>query len=159
MASPFSQIWKFGIYKTLLLCKWTVKTPQFFNFIKKKCFFKRPFNNNNLLYLYSAFLGTQNTLHRRGKSPQPPPMCSIHLDDATAAIVCQSTHHTPAYWWRGDRVMKAYQCIGMIRRPWWSEANGGIWGFLVTTKSQDLGLTSFRRMMLLDSIVSPSLGR
>ncbi len=63
-------------------------------------------NNNNLLHLYSAFLGTQNALHRRGESPQPPPVCSIHLDDATAAIVRQNDHHTPAYWWRGDRVMK-----------------------------------------------------
>ncbi len=61
--------------------------------------------NNNLLHLYSAFLGTQSTLYRRGESPHPPPMCSIHLDDATAAILRQSAHHTPAYWWRGDRVM------------------------------------------------------
>ncbi len=43
----------------------------------------------------------------RGVSPHPPPVCSIHLDDATAAIVRQNAHHTPAYyWWRGDRVMK-----------------------------------------------------
>jgi len=49
----------------------------------------------------------------RGLSPRPPPMCSIHLDDATAAIVRQNAHHTPAYWWRGDRVN---QCMGMIRR-------------------------------------------
>ncbi len=46
-------------------------------------------NNNNLLHLYSTFLGTQSALHTRGESPQPPPMCSIHLDDATAAIVRQ----------------------------------------------------------------------
>jgi len=32
-------------------------------------------------------------------------MCSIHLDDAMAAIMRQNTHQTPAYWWRGDRVM------------------------------------------------------
>ncbi len=56
-------------------------------------------NNNNLLHLYSAFLGTQSTLNRRGVSPQPPPVCSIHLDDATAAILRQNAHHTPAYWW------------------------------------------------------------
>ncbi len=31
-------------------------------------------------------------------------MCSIHLVDATAAILCQNAHHTPAYWWRGDYV-------------------------------------------------------
>ncbi len=27
-----------------------------------------------------------------GESPHPPPMCSIHLDDATAAILRQSAH-------------------------------------------------------------------
>ncbi len=60
---------------------------------------------NNSLHLYSAFLGTQSALHRRGGSPQPPPVCSIHLDDATAAILRQNAHHTPATggeeteWW------------------------------------------------------------
>ncbi len=53
-------------------------------FYKKKK--SKIYNNNNSLYLYSAFLGTQSALHERGESPQPPPMCSIHLDDATAAI-------------------------------------------------------------------------
>ncbi len=99
--------------------------------------------NNNLLHLYSA-------LHSKGGiSPHPPPVCSIHLDDVTAAIVRQNAHHTPAYWWRGDN-----QCMGIVRRPWWSEANGLVWpglhpysfskdmlGFLMTTESQDLGLT------------------
>jgi len=61
--------------------------------------------NNNLVYLYSAFLGTQSALHIvREISPHPPPVCSIHLDDVTAAIVRQNAHHTSAYWWRGDRV-------------------------------------------------------
>ncbi len=48
---------------------------------------KKKYNNNNnnnnyyyyLLHLYSAFLGTQSALHERGESPQPPPMCDIHL--------------------------------------------------------------------------------
>jgi len=62
-------------------------------------------NNDNSLHLCSV-LGIQTTLYRRGESPQPPPMCNIHLDYATAAILRQTTHHTPAYWWRGDRVMK-----------------------------------------------------
>jgi len=47
-------------------------------------------------------------------------MCSIHLDDATAAIVSQNAHHTPAYWWRGDMINcdEATQYImRMIRRP------------------------------------------
>ncbi len=53
--------------------------------------------NNNSLHLYSAFLCTQSALHRRGGgSPRPPPVCSIHLDDTTAAIVLQNTPHTPA---------------------------------------------------------------
>ncbi len=56
------------------------------------------YNNNNLLHLYNAFRGTQSALHRSGES---------HLDDdATAAILHQNAHHTPAYWWRGDRAMK-----------------------------------------------------
>ncbi len=63
-----------------------------------------------------------------GVSPQPPPVCSIHLDDATAATgkQCQCAHHTPAtggeervietikwmhsphtsYRWRGERVIE-----------------------------------------------------
>ncbi len=38
-----------------------------------------------------------------GGSPQPPPVCSIHLDDATAAILHQNAQHTSVYWWSGDR--------------------------------------------------------
>ncbi len=48
---------------------------------------------------------------------------------------------------------------GVIRRPWWSEANGEIWNlwFLMTTESQDLGLTSCPKDDAFYSIVSPSL--
>ncbi|CAM4574724.1 unnamed protein product [Leuciscus chuanchicus] len=55
-------------------------------------------------------------IKRSGESPQPPPVCSTNLDDATAAILCQNAHHTPAYWWRGDSD-EANQYMGMIRRP------------------------------------------
>ncbi len=51
----------------------------------------------------------------RGVSPRPPPVCSIHLDDATAAKLRQNAHHTPAYWWRGDRVMKPISVWGWLR--------------------------------------------
>ncbi len=68
--------------------------------------------NNNSINVYSAFLGTQSNLHGRGESPRPPPMCSIHLDDVMAAILCQHAHNTPAYWWRGDRVMKPISVWG-----------------------------------------------
>ncbi len=50
-------------------------------------------NNNNLLHLYSAFLGTQSTLHERGESPQPPPVYS-HIEP-------ERPPHT-RYRWRGD---------------------------------------------------------
>ncbi len=87
-------------------------------------------NNNNSLHLYSAFLGTQSTLHSvcvcvgGGGSPQPPPVCSIHPNNAKAAILRQNSHHTPAYWWRGDRVMKP---IGVWR---WLGGHDGQWANL-----------------------------
>ncbi len=40
-------------------------------------------------------------------------MCSIHLDDATAAIVLQNAHHTPAYWLRGESD-EVNQCMGWL---------------------------------------------
>ncbi len=76
-----------------------------------------------------------------------------------AAILCQITHHTPHTSLLVERkqIDEANQCMGMIRRPWWSEANEAIGqdagvspysfskdilGFLMTTESQDLDLTS-----------------
>ncbi len=88
-----------------------------------------------------------------------------------AAILLQNAHHTPAYWWRGDSD-EANQCMGMIRRPWWSEASGQILpgcrvntplffeghpGILMATESQDLGLTSHPKDSSFFGIVSPSL--
>ncbi len=32
-----------------------------------------------------------------GGSPQSPPMCSIHLDDATAAVLRQNAHNTSLF--------------------------------------------------------------
>ncbi len=96
-------------------------------------------------------------------------MCSIHLNDATAAIVRQNTHHTPAYWWRGDRVMKPNSVRGWLgghdgQRPVDRipglhpySFSKDILGFLMTTKSQDLGLTSHPKDGAFYSIVSPSL--
>ncbi len=49
--------------------------------------------------LYCVLLYTQSALQSyEGVSLQPPPVCSIHLDDATAATVQQRqcAHHTPA---------------------------------------------------------------
>ncbi len=46
--------------------------------------------------------------------PHPTPECSINLDDVAAAIVRQNAHHTPAYWWRGDIVMKPIRIWGLL---------------------------------------------
>ncbi len=99
-------------------------------------------------------------------SPHPPPVCSIHLDDATAAILHQNAHHTPAYWWRGDRVMKPISVWGWLGGYDGQRAEGefgqdasvtpsfskDILGFLMTTET-----TFIRRTVLVGRIVSPSL--
>ncbi len=47
-----------------------------------------------------AYCCTPKALYKSygGVSPQPPPVCSIHLDDPMAATGqrCQCAHHTPA---------------------------------------------------------------
>ncbi len=110
-----------------------------------------------------------------GVTPQPPPVCSIHLDDATAATAqrCQCAHHTPATGgeeresepikWMGIILIRA-----MIDKGQWREfgQDTGVTpllftrstiGFLMTTESQDLGLTSHPKDGAFYSIVSPSL--
>ncbi len=75
-------------------------------------------------YIYIVLLKAMNLLNHHQ-------CASIHLDDATAAILCQNAHHTSAVI-----ATEANQCMGMIRGPLWSEANGEIWPFLMTTESQ-----------------------
>ncbi len=60
-----------------------------------------------------------------GVSPQPPPVCSIHLDDAMAATGQrhQCAHHTPATG--GEREIEPIKWMGIIRRPWLTRASGG----------------------------------
>ncbi len=50
-------------------------------------------------------------------SPKPPPVCSIHLDDATTATVQrrQCAHHTPATDGE-ERVIEPIKWMGIIRR-------------------------------------------
>ncbi len=47
-----------------------------------------------------------------GVSPQPPPVCSIHLD-----------HHTPATGGE-EREIEPIKLMGIIRRPWLTRASG-----------------------------------
>ncbi len=117
-----------------------------------------------ICYIYIALFWVLKALYIEVReSPHPPPMCSIHLDDATAAILRQNAHHTPAYWWRRDRVMKPISVWGWLgghdgQRPVGKFGqDAGVtpllffdesfsmslfWGFLLTTESQDVSLTS-----------------
>ncbi len=109
--------------------------------------------------LYCVLLYTQSALQSyEGVSFQPSPVCSIHLDDATAATGQrrQCAHHTPATGGE-EREIEPIKWMGIIGRPWLTRASGGnlartpglhpyftrsTMGFLMTTESQDLGLTS-----------------
>ncbi len=103
--------------------------------------------NYNLLHLYNAFTY---------KGVICSTTTNVH-DDATTAILRQNVHHTPAYWWRGDRVMKPISVWGWFgghdgQRPVGKFGQDAgvtpysfskyILGFLMTTESQDLGLMS-----------------
>ncbi len=109
--------------------------------------------------LYCVLLYTQSALQSyEGVSPQSPPVCSIHLDDATAATAQrrQCAHHTPATGGE-ERVIEPIKWMGiigsMIDKGQWREFGQdtgvtpllftmSVMGFLMTTESQDLGLTS-----------------
>ncbi len=83
------------------------------------------FHRISLQALYCVLLYTQSALEswEGGVSPQPPPVCSIHLDDATAATGQRSPH--ASYKWKGERVIEPIKWIGIIRRPWLTRASGG----------------------------------
>ncbi len=69
--------------------------------------------------LYCVLLYTQSALQsNEGVSLQPPPVCSIHLDDATAATaqLRQCAHHTPATGGE-EREIEPIKWMGIIGRP------------------------------------------
>ncbi len=122
--------------------------------------------------LYCVLLYTQSALQSyEGVYLQPPPVCSIHLDDATAATEQHSPH--TSYRWRGERD-RANQMDGDY---WEAMIDKGLWREF----GQDTGVTpllfydechgifndhresgprfnvSSERRCSFDSIVSPSL--
>ncbi len=64
-----------------------------------------------------------------GVSPQPPPVCSIHLDDATAATGQrrQCTHHTPATGGEQRESLSQSSGRGLLGGHDWQEPVVGIW--------------------------------
>ncbi len=78
-----------------------------------------------MMHLYSDFIvycHTPKALYNHvgggGVSPQPPPVCSIHLDDVTAATGQrrQCAHHTPDTGGE-EREIEPIKWMGIIRRP------------------------------------------
>jgi len=69
--------------------------------------------------LYCVLLYTQSTLQSYGGvSPQPPPVCSIHLDDAMSATGQrrQCPHPIPATGGE-ESVIEPIKWMGIITRP------------------------------------------
>ncbi len=64
-----------------------------------------------------------------GGSIQPPPVCSIHLYNVTAAILRQNAHHT-------HLLVERRQSDAVMLHPYSFPKD--ILGFLMTTESQDL---------------------
>ncbi len=99
--------------------------------------------------LYCVLLYTQSTLQScggGGVSPQPPPLCSIHLDDATAATAQrrQCAHHTPATGGE-EREIEPIKWMGIIGRPWLTRTSGGnlvSWQLSISKVSQSINLLS-----------------
>ncbi len=83
-------------------------------------------NNNNSLHLYSAFLGTQSTLHSKGgiSSTTPNVQHPPGWDDGSHIVPERPPHTSLLVERRQSDAVN--QCMGMIRRPWWLEANGRI---------------------------------
>ncbi len=78
--------------------------------------------------LYCVLLYTQNTLQScGGVSPQPPPVCIIHFDDAMAATGRLTPVRSPltSYRWREERVIEPIKWMWIIRRSWLTRASGG----------------------------------
>ncbi len=98
-----------------------------------------------------------------GVSPQPPPVCSIHLDDATAATgqQRQCAHHTPATGEEQRESTSQSSAWGLLGDHDWQGPVEGIWsghrgytllltrsamGFLITTESHEETNSATSRM-------------
>ncbi len=80
--------------------------------------------------LYCVLLNTQSALQScGGVSPQPPPVCSIHLDDATAATGQrrQCAHHTPATGGEERESESQSSGWGLLGGHHWKGPVVGIW--------------------------------
>ncbi len=134
--------------------------------------------NEWMMHLYRALLCIAIDPKRFtimwGVSPQPPPVCSIHLDDATAATGQrhQCAHHTPATGGE-EREIEPVKWMGLLGGHDWQGPVEGIWpghrGYTPTLYEKCHGIfndhresgtqfnVSSERRCSFDSIVSRSL--
>ncbi len=117
------------------------------------------YGNEWMMHLYSTvYCCTPKTLynHMRWSLHNHHQVRSIHLDGHRTMVPVHSPH--TSYRWRGDRVIEPIKWMGIISRPWLTKASGGnlartprvtpllftrsAMGFLMTTESQNLDLTS-----------------
>ncbi len=96
----------------------------FYEFLRCFCRTQGGYIYQGYIALYCVLLYTQSALQScggggGGVSPQPPPVCNIHLDDATAATGQrrQCAHHTPATGGE-EREIEPIKWMGIIRRLW-----------------------------------------
>ncbi len=78
----------------------------------------------NSLHSYSTFLSTQSALHCEGGDLLSHHQCAASTSGSHSEP--ERPPHTSLLVERRQSD-EANQCMGMIRRPWWSEANGQIW--------------------------------
>ncbi len=68
-----------------------------------------------ICYIYIALFLVLKALYiERGDLHNHHQCVASTMNDATAAILRQNAHHTPAYWWRGDRMMKPISVWGWL---------------------------------------------
>ncbi len=135
--SRFTILWRFFVMLVLLFCKLSEQYSQInFPIIKPSQGNKKGekrtadiYNNNNLLHLYNAFLGTQSALHerRRGGGRISWTTTNVQLPPGW----CNGSHIAPERPPHPSLLVErrqsdeANRCMGMIKRPWWSNANLG----------------------------------
>ncbi len=119
----FYRIWgKFGQAASSKRPRYSFPKGNFFFFIMNElCIY---------IALYCVLLYTQSALQSYGGvSPQPPPVCSIHLDDATAATGQrrQCAHHTPATGGEEKESLSQSSGWGLLGGHDWQGPVVGIW--------------------------------
>ncbi len=89
--------------------------------------------NDAFLQCFIVYCCTPKVLYNHvggwggGVSPQPPSVCSVHLDDAMAATAQWLRSPQTSYRWRGERIIEPIKCMGLLGDHDRQEPVEGIW--------------------------------